>query len=484
MHGGDAHGQGLEQYVVFRLGQEKYGIAIQNLEEIIRVPCTVRVPLAPPHVRGLTNLRGTILPVYDLRAQLGVSGTADDESGRVIVVSAGGRRAGYVVDQVDGVVDITSDVVEEFRAAKGNDACVARAARLGDGQLVLIVEVEKMLSQADLMVRKDTAGETVLGSTEAGGARALGGEQQFLTFRIGREEYALDIADVQEIVHMPETYSTVPDAPPYVLGLVTLRDRVLPVVSMRRLLGLGGEVVSEGRLVVAYVGEARKVPLGLLVDSVAEVLRVEEKALEAVPAVIQESAKELKAVCRLSEERIVFVLDASKLLADADFLKAWEDQGTGEQAEIGRGSLEEEYQLVTFLVDKEEFALPVDCVREIIREGRLTFVPKTRAYVRGVLNLRGTIVPVVDLRSVFGHEGRKDDFDGRILICEGDASIIGLIVDGVKEVAKIGASRVEDAPSIIGKGDAGAYVTKVAKFTEERNVMLLDPARVLNFEIQ
>jgi purine-binding chemotaxis protein CheW len=226
------------------------------------------------------------------------------------------------------------------------------------------------------------------------------------------------------------------------------------------------------------------VPLGLLVDSVAEVLRVEEKALEAVPAVIQESARELKAVCRLSEERIVFVLDASRLLEDADFLKAWEDQGTGEEGGIGRGTLEEEYQLVTFLVDREEFALPVDCVREIIREGRLTFVPKTPGYVRGVLNLRGTIVPVVDLRSVFGYEGRKDDLDGRILICEGDTSILGLVVDGVKEVAKIGVSRVEDAPGIIGKGDAGSYVTKVAKFSEERNVMLLDPARVLNFEVQ
>lgn len=476
----------LDQYVVFRLGQESYGMAIEYLQEIIRIPRVVKVPLTPPYMRGLANLRGSILPVYDTRLRLGISGADDDESNRVIVVNAGTKQAGYVVDRVDGVVDIPADAVEEFRKAGDSGGCVTRAARMGEGRLVLIIEMERMLEDVDL---KNSGAAFLNEGCSSRGAgleeesRIQENEQQLLTFWVGKEEYALDIADVQEIVHLPESWNAVPDAPPCVLGLVSLRDRVLPLISMRRLFGLSEGETGSNRIVVAYVGQGKKVAVGLVVDGVAEVLRVAERLLEPVPLVVRRAGEEFAAICRLSDERMLFVLDASRLLKDVSFLEEWEQEEKGQASSAGRRVLEEERQLVTFFLGEEEFALPIDSVREIIRAGRITSVPKMPDFVKGILNLRGSIVPIIDLRRKFGYQDQETEADEqvRVLICEWNSSVLGLMVDGVKEVAKIGVSSIEDAPEVLVKEGLHSFVAGIAKFSSERNVMLLDPGRVLSW---
>ncbi|GEA17647.1 chemotaxis protein CheW [Moorella sp. E306M] len=475
-----------DQYVVFRLGEESYGIAIEYLQEIIRVPYVVKVPLTPPYMRGLANLRGNILPIYDTRLRLGINATDDDESNRVIVVNAGGKQAGYVVDRVEGVIDIPREAVEEFREKGDTGGYVTRAARVGEGKLALLIDMDNMLKDIGL---NDSRITSIKGNKdyENPGAKeeessAEENEQQLLTFQVGKEEYALDIADVQEIVHLPENWNVVPDVPPYVLGLVSLRDRVLPLISMRKLFGLPEGDVPGGRIVVAYVGEGKRVAVGLVVDSIAEVLRVAERILEPVPSVVRCAGDEFAAICRLADERMLFVLDASRLLRDVAFLTEWEQGGTEEAGASSRRVLEEERQLVTFFLDEEEFALPIDSVREIIRAGRITVVPRMPDFVKGILNLRGSIVPIIDLRCKFGYPEREIDEQVRILICEGNTSVMGLMVDGVKEVAKISMSSIEATPQVLVKDSIQSFVAGIAKFGGERNVILLDPARVLSWE--
>jgi purine-binding chemotaxis protein CheW len=218
------------------------------------------------------------------------------------------------------------------------------------------------------------------------------------------------------------------------------------------------------------------------VDSIAEVLRVAERILEPVPSVVRCAGDEFAAICRLADERMLFVLDASRLLRDVAFLTEWEQGGAEETGASSRRVLEEERQLVTFFLDEEEFALPIDSVREIIRAGRITVVPRMPDFVKGILNLRGSIVPIIDLRCKFGYPEREIDEQVRILICEGNTSVMGLMVDGVKEVAKISMSSIEATPQVLVKDSIQSFVAGIAKFSGERNVILLDPARVLSWE--
>lgn len=478
---------GLDQYVIFHLGEESFGIGIEYLQEIIRVPQVVKVPLTPPYMRGLANLRGNILPIYDTRLRLGINGRDDIETNRVIVVNMAGKQAGYIVDRVDGVVDIPKEDIEEFRE-KGNTAgYVTRAARMGEGKLILLLEIDQMLKdigheeEGIALPNEAKKGRGNKGLKEEGGKKQEK-EQQFLTFRIGKEEYALDIADVQEIVHLPESWNVIPDAPPYVLGLVSLRERVLPLISMRQLLGLNNGEGIGGRIIVVYVGKRKNVAVGLVVDSVAEVLRVTEELLEPVPDIVRHAGEEFTAICRLSENRMLFVLDASKLLKDTYFLRRWEEEGKEDIKTLNRKALEEEKQLVTFILGEEEFALPIESVREIIRASSITKVPRTPDFVRGILNLRGSIIPIIDLRRKFGYVERKIDEQVRILICEGASSIVGLMVDGVKEVAKISVNNIEATPQVLAKDSIRSFVAGIAKFSDRRNVLLLDPVRVLSWE--
>ncbi|WP_027717190.1 chemotaxis protein CheW [Desulfovirgula thermocuniculi] len=476
-------GGGSKQYVVFRLAEESYGIAIEYLQEIIRVPAVVRVPLAPPYIKGLANLRGTILTVYDTRVRLGLPSGNGDEGSRVVVVRFKERQAGFIVDRVDGVVDVPLSSVEEFRREEGNTAgadLITRAAKLED-RLVLLLEPGGLFGSAGEESCRGGSGVT-FGGAAAGqeeGARQVEEEKQLLTFRVGGEEYGLDIADVKEIVHLPEKVNFLPGAPPYVLGVISLRQKVLPLLSLRRLFGLPEE--EGGRVVVAYLGAGRNLLAGLVVDSVAEVLRVSEKSLEPVPGLFRDRENgEVSAVCRVGEDRLVFVVDASKLVSEEALSVT--AGGAEEGSEEGRRHSEAEQHLVTFLLAGEEFALPIASVREIIRGTRVTPVPGSLPFVCGVLNLRGTIVPVVDLRLRFAYPPKELDEQSRILICEGRSTVLGLLVDGVREVLKVPLSQVEPAPDIVVAGLQRCFVSGIAKLDASRNVLILDSTQVLSWE--
>lgn len=470
-----------KQYVVFRLAGESYGIAIEYLQEIIRVPAVVRVPLAPPYIKGLANLRGTILTVYDTRARLGLLSGNGDEGSRVVVVRFKERQAGFIVDRVEGVADVPLSSIEEFRRDEGSSAgadLITKAAKL-EGRLILLLEPERLFSSV--------AGEKYRGGSgftrpaeEGEDARQVEEERQLLTFRVANEEYGLDIADVKEIVHLPEKINLLPGAPPYMLGVISLRQKVLPLLSLRRLFGLPeGE---GGRVIVAYLGAGRNYLAGLVVDSVAEVLRVSKRALEPVPRVFRgREDGEISAICRVGEDRLVFVVDAGRLVTE-EALSGVGSEAAEESDDGFRKHSEAEQHLVTFLLAGEEFALPIASVREIIRGARVTPVPGALSFVCGVLNLRGLIVPVVDLRLRFAYPPKELDEQSRILICEGRSTVLGLLVDGVREVLKVPLSQVEPTPDILAADLQRRFVSGIAKLDASRNILILDSTQVLSWE--
>ena len=135
-------------------------------------------------------------------------------------------------------------------------------------------------------------------------------------------------------------------------------------------------------------------------------------------------------------------------------------------------------QLVTFALDREEYAVPISQVREVIRVGDLTRVPEAPQHIRGVTNLRGRILPVVELRSRLGLAPL--DTPGpraRIIVVETDGRILGLLVDSVSHVLKVTAGMVIDAPAEVTSAQ-GNYVTGVARI-DSRLVILLDLDRAL-----
>jgi len=135
-------------------------------------------------------------------------------------------------------------------------------------------------------------------------------------------------------------------------------------------------------------------------------------------------------------------------------------------------------QLVTFNLGSEEFALDILLVQEINRRVEITKVPKTPEFVEGVINLRGKIVPVLDLRKRFGLVGHEFTAQSRIIVVNIDNRVLGLMVDSVSEVVQIPARTIEPAPPLVVGIDA-AYIKGIGKF-EDRLLILLDLGKVLS----
>jgi len=142
-------------------------------------------------------------------------------------------------------------------------------------------------------------------------------------------------------------------------------------------------------------------------------------------------------------------------------------------------STDELLQIVTFHVGNETFGLDILKVHEIIRFQPLTRVPNLPAYVEGVLNLRGAIIPVVGLRQKMGLERREVDGATKIVVASVKNEVLGLIVDSVSEVLRISSATVDPTPRM---GDATQkYVSGVGKL-DDRILLLLDVDELLSDE--
>jgi purine-binding chemotaxis protein CheW len=152
-------------------------------------------------------------------------------------------------------------------------------------------------------------------------------------------------------------------------------------------------------------------------------------------------------------------------------------EGVG-AAEARRGSAIVERQLVVFTLAKEDYGVDIGTVREIIRMQSITKIPKTPDFVEGLINLRGKVIPVIDLRKRFGLVPGEDDKDMRIVVVDVKGQDIGVIVDAVTEVLRIPADCVEPPASIISSVES-EYLLGIAKLSD-RLIILLDVRKVLS----
>ena len=136
------------------------------------------------------------------------------------------------------------------------------------------------------------------------------------------------------------------------------------------------------------------------------------------------------------------------------------------------GGLTDILQLVTFRLGNEEYAVDILKVQEINRMKEITRVPNTPAYVEGVINLRGKVIPVVNLRSKFSLDERDNDTQSRIMIMDIQGITMGLVVDGVSEVLRIPANIVEPTPPMAANIST-EFIKGIAKL-EDRLIILLD----------
>jgi len=387
-------------------------------------------------------------------------------------------------------------------------------AKTDDGKrLTLILSTEKILP--------DTANRKEIGaSIDSGRAvtaddhdeKQLEEEELLVTFRMAGEEFAVDIMQVQEIIRVTEV-TRVPRAPAFVRGITSLRNRLLPIVDLRALFGMTSmeddvstRSLPEGEMpeadqetVIEAEGtdapadaasrddeteDARRIVvidmdgvlIGILVDSVSEVLRLPLKSIEDPPAIINgEHAAKLKGVGKLNNgERLLMLLDMGNLIS-ADQKEALTAAAGDQEKEDGMAKeVMDEEQVVCFRIEKEEYGIDIMKVQEIIRIDEITKVPNAPRFVEGIVNLRGNVLPVLDMRTRFGLDKDERTEQNRIIVVDISGRTTGIIVDSVSEVLRIPRNQIEPPPDLITEtGLEGRYIEGIGKLHEGKRIIVL-----------
>jgi purine-binding chemotaxis protein CheW len=139
--------------------------------------------------------------------------------------------------------------------------------------------------------------------------------------------------------------------------------------------------------------------------------------------------------------------------------------------------MSKELQIVGFRVGRETFGVPISLVHEIVRVPDITAVPEAPEYVEGVINLRGRIISVIDLRKRFGEKEIAANKKNRILVVEVEGRMFGLIVDTASEVLKVPEAEIDLPPNVFEEGELN-YVTGVGKL-RGRLIIMIDLTKIL-----
>ncbi len=137
---------------------------------------------------------------------------------------------------------------------------------------------------------------------------------------------------------------------------------------------------------------------------------------------------------------------------------------------------QEASRFLTFFISDEKYALNITHVREIIASMKITSVPKTPLYIKGVINLRGSVIPIVDVRLKFGMQEKKYDINTAIIINEIDSVSIGFVVDRVEDVLSINNSDLTDAPRF-GTSVDTSFIENVAEINSDV-IMILNLKKI------
>ena len=146
---------------------------------------------------------------------------------------------------------------------------------------------------------------------------------------------------------------------------------------------------------------------------------------------------------------------------------------------VQRKQDDELLQLVTFSIGEEEFGVEILTVHEIIRTMEITKVPRAQDFVEGVINLRGKVIPIIDLRRRFGLDSKAHDKHTRFIVIDISNMIVGFVVDSVSEVLRIPASTVEPPPPVVAGLETSEYLSGVGKL-QDRLLILLDLDKLLS----
>jgi purine-binding chemotaxis protein CheW len=474
-----------ENFLIFRIAGETFGLRLATVAEIARLPELARMPLVPPCLLGLANLRGIVLPVMSLRIILHLPDLEANEQSRVVVLR-GDAPVGFVVDRIERLMQISTDQLEPHEAGADTESALDGAIKGAEGEgTIKILSPPRLLAGRFTQLGVPATGQTnrtsaTMTVSATAQARAL---VSLLSLSLGQQEYALPLDRVREIIPLPDHMAELPRSETAVLGVITLQDRLLPIVSLRALLGLpvARERQQRSKVVVVSLGNAL---VGVVADATQEILRVDPDIIDPAPALLTrgEGEADIPSICRVDNgRRLVALLSPEQLFRPELVRRILAEQGIANepQSQPETSAMAHE-QFIIFRLGKQDYGIPIAAVAEIARRPEdVTRLPKAPAFIDGVMNLRGSVVPIINLRRRFDLSVTEHAASERILILTVGGVTAGFLVDSVSEIIKAQIDAIKPAPEV--SQEQMRLISRVINLEADgRLILLVDPTQLLD----
>ncbi|TCR69268.1 chemotaxis protein CheW [Rhizobium sp. BK376] len=304
----------------FRVAGQLYGLPLDDVHEVATLAGDIAViPNAAPAVIGLVPMRSSVLPLVSLASLLGIDGEQSTKEGaRIVVVEHEGNIVGLVVDEMDVIHRLPSDAIDAVPAVlqRGRgDAQIEAIGRIAHSGLLISILSPEMLfghhavSQA---LDRDTGAKLMETTHESQDTF-----EQFLIFQLGDENYGLPISSVDEVVRVPKEVTRMPGAPEFVMGVINLRGKALPLIDQRSRFDTPASLqTAKARAIIVTLGNLRA---GFVVDSVSEVKAISATALSAAPEFSSDQTDVFDRIAHIEADgRMILLIDSQELLTRAE----------------------------------------------------------------------------------------------------------------------------------------------------------------------
>ena len=428
------------QLVTFTIGEEEYGFPIESVREILRIDKITEVPDTDNYIIGLFAVRDLLLPIVDLRTLFGL------ESLR---------------EKLGADIDILLSIQQDWRDQ-------------------LKADVENRQGFLGLLDEKESEFIHFLDTLRTS-SEEIGSEVQklkFILLELYREAFIINKKIQLKEFEESET----------LLDKIEYSFNQLELTSDKLKHAINNFLSIDQRILVIEIGS---VLVGFMVDRMQQVIRVSKDIIENAPSILStERSENLKGIAKLEDgNRLILLLDQNtvfnknvmQLLMDMNQTKG--DTILEEKKDINNVSVSNIRQLVTFKMDNVEYAVDIESVQEINRFDKVTPVPRAPSFIEGVMNLRGSVIPAIDLRKRFDLDIVKHTESTRIMIVSIANTLVGLIVDSVNEVLRMEKRIIEKPPSVL-KGDENTeYISGIGKLDNgERIIIIIDTQKIFSGE--
>lgn len=438
-------------YGSFFISDIEFAIPALKVQEVVVAPTSyIRLPLSPDYLLGLFNLRGAVIPIVDLKKLLKVDDTSEVTEKRIAIVEYSNFRVGIVFTKTGEIFKGLDAECTDFDQNYHQGLISGLFKKENGKRVIQILNLEAVFKLQHI-----TLVNSKIENVKSQVVASRGLKKQTITFKLENINYAIDIKGIQEILKI-DSIPSVLKFHESSLGSINLRGTTIPIIDFAHFLGqreiseTKSFVETSKRVIVLKIQNER---IGLLVDCVDSLLSFYEDQVKTFPSISGRLGDLFQGcITSFSDEEILFV-NHLNIFNDKDLSTL-----TGGKSRLSMNNAQEGHEeakkdpirsYISFVL-QNQYVVRMDSVKEIIEIPKnLLSPPNLPKSVKGILNLRGHIICILDPYGLLEKKSQSNSKQEKILILKNTDKTFGIIVQSVESILKIPDSCKMAIPSVI-----------------------------------